>query len=117
MATAVDKEGLTPLQLMGQLQRSELRRCREALQSPPPQADRRATTRLRPRQTSFGGGDEDVDFFSENGDLLQNRDSDDEENSSVGGGVTSVNDNNNNNVEYACEVVTFGRPDHYALGV
>ncbi|KAL3906795.1 MAG: hypothetical protein SGILL_009129, partial [Bacillariaceae sp.] len=38
-------------------------------------------------------------------------------NSSVGGGVTSVNDNNNNNVEYACEVVTFGRPDHYALGV
>jgi alpha-tubulin suppressor-like RCC1 family protein/ankyrin repeat protein len=106
MATAVDKEGLTPLQLMGKLQKTELFNCRKALEACQPQVDQRATIRLRPRQNSFAEQEEvdEVDFFSENADLLQGSDND-------------VDDAIDEKVSYACEVVTFGRPQHYALGV
>lgn len=109
MATAGDKEGLTPLRLLGMLQRSELSKCRKAIQSNAPQVDQRATRRLRPRQSSFSDhDDEGLDFFSENGDLLQTTAEEEDENGKgPAGGQAS----------YACEVVTFGRPHHCALGV
>jgi inhibitor of Bruton tyrosine kinase len=106
MVTAVDKEGLTPLKLLGKLQCSELQNCRKALEECQPQVDQRATTRLRPRQNSFTEQDDDaVDCFSENGDLLRTNDNGED------------NASENDGVSYACEVMTFGRPQHYALGV
>ncbi|MGK3753365.1 MAG: alpha-tubulin suppressor-like RCC1 family protein [Bacillariaceae sp.] len=120
MASATDHEGMTPLRLLGQLQQSELLRCRKYLSYFQPAVDRNATIRLRSRQrrSSFddgGGGnnnnddDTGIDFFSANADLLQiDRDSDDDDND---------NEYTDQSVSYACEVVTFGRPHHCALGV
>ena len=120
MANATDHEGMTPLRLLGQLQQSELLRCRNYLSSFQPAVDRNATIRLRSRQrrSSFddgGGGnnydddDTEIDFFSENADLLQiDRDSDENDND---------NESTDQSVAYACEVVTFGPPHHCALGV
>ena len=117
MANATDHEGMTPLRLLGQLQQPELFRCRNYLRSFRPSVDRNATMRLRtrPRQSSFDNignnndsEDENVDYFSENADLLEMHEADlgDEEK-----GFTA------DNISYACEVVTFGRPHHCALGV
>jgi alpha-tubulin suppressor-like RCC1 family protein len=112
MATATDHEGFTPLQLMGQLQRVELARCRRALEKHFPIVDTKATRRLRPRQSSFGAEDDDndddqIDFFSENGDLFQpEADSPAHEDRCAAAPAC----------EYACEVVTYGRPHHCALG-
>lgn len=117
MANATDHEGMTPLRLLGRLQQPELFRCRHYLRSFRPCVDRNATMRLRtrPRQSSYdinsndnASGDETIDYFSENADLLQIHevDEDDEEKRF-----------SSDNVSYGCEVVTFGRPHHCALGV
>jgi alpha-tubulin suppressor-like RCC1 family protein len=114
IANATDHEGMTPLRLLGRLQQPELSRCRNFLRSFKPSVDRNATMRLRTRsrQSSFdinsNNNDEDIDFFSGNADLLHvdEADSEGEENGSTIDTVT-----------YACEVVTFGRPHHCALGV
>ncbi len=117
MATATDHEGMTPLSLLGRLQQPELFRCRKYLLSHRPSVDRNATMRLRTRarQSSFdynGNGndseDDNVDYFTENADLLQT-DEDDSDNERKGVGEDGVS--------YGCEVVTFGRPHHCALGV
>jgi len=114
MASATDCEGMTPLRLLGRLQQSELFRCRKYLLSFRPSVDRNATMRLRTRhrRSSFDDNgadnsdeDENIDFFSENADLLG--EGSDEENN----GSTTYKSS------YACEVVTFGRPQHCALGV
>ena len=117
MANATDHEGMTPLRLLGRLQQPELFRCRNYLRSFRPSVDRNATMRLRtrPRQSTFDdignsndSEDEDVDYFSENADLLEIHESD------LGDKEKSFSADN---VSYACEVVTFGRPHHCALGV
>ncbi len=115
MANATDHEGMTPLCLLGRLQQPELFGCRKYLLSFRPSVDRNATMRLRTRarQSSFDHNgndsedDDNIDYFSENADLLR---IDDE--------ADSDNDKNDRDaVYYACEVVTFGRPHHCALGV
>ena len=117
MANATDHEGLTPLSLLGRLQQRELFQCRKFLLSFRPCVDRNATMRLRTRarQSSFDNTiehndseDENIDYFSENADLLQIDDDDIDD---------ERNDRGADNVSYGCEVVTFGRPHHYALGV
>ncbi|VEU38799.1 unnamed protein product [Pseudo-nitzschia multistriata] len=114
MASATDYEGMTPLRLLGRLQQSELFLCRNHLQSFRPSVDRNATMRLRTRHrlssfddngTNNSDDDENIDFFSENADLFE-EDSDKDDNCS------KVDKSS-----YACEVVTFGRPNHCALGV
>mmetsp|Transcript_34147 Transcript_34147/g.80369 ORF Transcript_34147/g.80369 Transcript_34147/m.80369 type:complete len:1487 (+) Transcript_34147:190-4650(+) len=111
MASATDHEGMTPLRLLGRLQQSELSHCRKYLQTFRPSVDRNATMRLRTRhrRSSFDDNDDDdenVDFFSENADLLAG-------NSEEGRNGIGTD----NKSSYACEVVTFGRPHHCALGV
>ena len=117
IASAKDREGMTPLRLLGRLQQPELFRCRDYIRSYRPSVDQNATMRLRTRQRPLnlstngnenGSDDENIDYFSENADLLQVQDE------------RSGNEENGfdtNDVSYACEVVTFGRPQHCALGV
>eukprot|EP00536_Pseudo-nitzschia_multiseries_P007066 jgi/Psemu1/165220/gw1.158.58.1 len=109
MASAMDHEGMTPLRLLVKLQQSELSHCRNYLRAFRLSVDRNATMRLRTRhrRSSFDDNDDDenTDFFSENADLLV--DCSDEGKSDVTANKSS----------YACEVVSFGRPHHCALGV
>jgi Regulator of chromosome condensation (RCC1) repeat len=128
VSSAVDNEGLTPLKLLGMLQRSELTECRKALQSHIPEVDIRAFRRLRPRRQGGGrgNGDDDevqVDFFSENGDILRHHagmrrtgggDDDSHDDDSEDSDSDDETERNRNSL-YACEVMTFGRG--CALGV
>jgi hypothetical protein len=98
MTSAVDKEGLTPLDLLGRLQQSELAKCRENLLASPKKFE---TVERRPRQSSFDeDGQQELGFLTDYVDLLESHETVIEEKYS-----------------YACEVVTFGRPHHSALGV
>jgi len=118
MATAMDKEGFTPLELLGRLQRVELSRLRKGLLPSPDivHYNTNATTssvfmrRGRRRQSSFDDDqdqqEEELGLLTNNMDILQTLASDDE-------GTTDCDDN----CSYGCEVVAFGRPNHYALGV
>lgn len=98
MTSCVDKEGLTPLQLLGRLQRSELANCRRKLLSRPKV---RPASQRRQRQCSFDeDGQEELGFLADHMDLLE-----------------PVEEVEEEKCDYACEVVTFGRPHHSALGV
>jgi len=98
MISSVDKEGLTPLELMGRLQISELATCRKQLLASPEVLEGLQT---RPRQSSFDDdGQQELTFLTEHLDLLESEEEKDEE-----------------ECTYACEVVTFGRPHHSGLGV
>ena len=99
MATSVDKEGLTPLDLLGRLQRSELEACRKELLSQPKIIT--STNTSRPRQSSFDIQQDELDFLNNNMDSLQTED----------------DNENTDHCSYACEVITFGRPNLCALGV
>eukprot|EP00980_Cylindrotheca_fusiformis_P022271 scaffold9172_cov128-Cylindrotheca_fusiformis.AAC.3 len=107
MVTAVDKEGFTPLELLGRIQQKELAQCRKRLMPKTNVLLSSSTRRLRPRQSSFDDGQhqahEELDFLTDHMDLLDASEEDDE----------TVNDE----CTYACEVVTFGRANHCALGV
>jgi len=115
MANATDHEGMTPLCLLGQLQQSELSRCRNYVKSFQQSVDRNTTMirRTLSRRSSFDNNrndsdDENFQYFSEDAEVLRIDDEgiDDRANGFVA-----------DNAAYACEVVTFGRPNHYALGV
>mmetsp|Transcript_16761 Transcript_16761/g.19104 ORF Transcript_16761/g.19104 Transcript_16761/m.19104 type:complete len:1470 (-) Transcript_16761:116-4525(-) len=112
MASATDHEGMMPLRLLGQLQQSELLRCRNYLSSFQPAVDRNATMMLRNRRrhSSFddgGDGNNNNSNDSENDGLLR-IDSDLEDDN---------DDDDDSESTYACEVVSWGRPHHCALGV
>jgi alpha-tubulin suppressor-like RCC1 family protein len=103
MATAVDKEGFTPLELLGRIQQNELAQCRKRLM-PTPEVSSSGTNR-RQRQSSFDDGQhqghEELSLLADHMDLLETQEEE-----------TSLDE-----CSYACEVVTFGRPNHCALGV
>lgn len=107
MATAVDREGFTPLELLGRLQRKELAHCRKRLMTTLEVVSSLGTNRRRPRQSSFDDGQhqahEELALLTDHMDLLETRQKE----------ALSADDE----CSYACEVVTFGRPNHCALGV
>lgn len=103
MATAKDKEGLTPLELLGKLQKSELTRCRHSLNACRPQVCLRPQRRTRQISFDIGEDHEQLSFLSDNMDILEEQ--------------RDCNEKPEIVTSYACEVVTFGRPHHCALGV
>eukprot|EP00934_Nitzschia_sp_Nitz4_P005534 Nitzschia sp. Nitz4//NODE_464_length_17123_cov_69.824057//8956//13093//NITZ4_additional_000065-RA//-1//CDS//3329531921//5524//frame0 len=121
LSKATDAEGLTPLDLLGQLQVSELAQCRHFLQQMQPQLAKGAvsnnnvsTSRARQSSFSFGpedGGDDELNFLSENLEVLASIDDTDSDDDDVVGAAAV------NGKTFACEVVTFGRPHHCGLGV
>lgn len=119
MATASDNEGMTPSRLLAKLQQGDLQNCRTYLSAQKPSVefiDRRSNIRRhRPSyDDGAGGGDESdeneddtgTDFFSGNADLFSNDDGSSQNQQIV-----------TKNLTYGCEVVTFGRSNHCALGV
>ena len=107
VAMAKDREGLTPLDLLGRLQIGELARCRRSLNSNRP--------RLLPQRPGLRGDTDEgregeLNILSDHMGLLQ-LDRNEEDDSKDGSNTK------NNSCDYACEVVTFGRPHHCALGV
>mmetsp|Transcript_11042 Transcript_11042/g.24623 ORF Transcript_11042/g.24623 Transcript_11042/m.24623 type:complete len:1461 (+) Transcript_11042:338-4720(+) len=140
LVCARDAEGATPAQLLAYEQRSELRACRQGL--PRPQITATTTTiSRRPRQASFElpsssleqpeNQDQEVAMeFSSlmmmNGLRRQEGGGDDDGSSQSSSASHPIhhhhhrqggNNNNNNSVQYGCEVLTFGRAHHCALGV
>ncbi|KAL3940225.1 MAG: hypothetical protein SGBAC_005185, partial [Bacillariaceae sp.] len=103
IATARDNEGLSPLELIGMIQRNELAECRNKLLSTPQVLSFNRSGRQR--QLSFDHEqyqeNEELDLLADHMDLLETEEE------------TSEWDE----CSYACEVVTFGRPHHDALGV
>mmetsp|Transcript_557 Transcript_557/g.938 ORF Transcript_557/g.938 Transcript_557/m.938 type:complete len:1396 (-) Transcript_557:68-4255(-) len=104
IATARDNEGLSPLELIGMIQRNELAECRNKLLSTPKVLSFNRSGRQR--QLSFDHEqyqeNEELSLLADHMDLLETEEE------------TSKSDDE---CSYACEVVTFGRPHHYALGV
>jgi alpha-tubulin suppressor-like RCC1 family protein len=110
---AVDAEGLTPLELLGTLQISKLRKCRAELGrhalpvnqhgNMPRRQDQRSSSFDLPRDE-----DEEISFLMQQNLNVLNESIEDETASPVSSEDSST---------YGFEVVTFGRPHHCALGV
>lgn len=94
-----DKEGLTPLQLLGMLQQSALQTCRDELKTPRHIQSRRDSG--LPSVVEDEEQDE-LALLTQNLHLLQEQDA-----------PTTTR----SNTSTACEVLTFGRSHHVALGV
>ncbi|CAJ1965355.1 unnamed protein product [Cylindrotheca closterium] len=104
IATARDNEGLSPLELIGMIQRNELAECRSKLLYTPKVLSSNRSGRQR--QLSFDHEqyqeNEELGLLADHIDLLEM------EEEAIG---------KSDECSYACEVVTFGRPHHDALGV
>lgn len=101
IAAAKDAEGMTAGQLLLMEQRDELRHCRLNLRN----HTTVKVTRSR-RSSSFANEQDELDELSRNLNALDTSDDAPE----------SENDNDKK-VDYGCEVLTFGRAHHCALGV
>lgn len=130
LAVAVDHEGLTPAALLAVLQRRELSACRASLsrttivlaQQQRGQGRRSRSNSLFDElsETAAADNDEQNEF-----DLLaramrrrqQQHSDDDDEDSSSAAEQSSIAETNNKATTYGCEVFTFGRAHHCALGV
>jgi alpha-tubulin suppressor-like RCC1 family protein len=117
-AAVVDREGWTPRQLLAWQQRQDLLDCRRAMQQ---QAAAKSSVeqsagRNRSQSTPTSIEDEDdLRLLSRHLNLLQPADSDEESEEPVNpvGPITASFEI----TSYGCEVVTFGRAHHPALGV
>ena len=136
MVMCTDAEGLTPGQLLAALQRTPLRACRAFLkrQRPPLQIHQShaaaSTSGRQPyhhrRTSSYSVEDEDhLRLLQDHGRVLLNdnddNDDDDDDDSSHSSSHDDAHSNNNPintpSDRYGCEVLTFGRAHHCALGV
>ena len=101
-----DNEGLTPLQLLGMLQRNSLKECRQDLSSQRMQVSAMASSTSGHHQVE--DEQDELALLGENMHLLQVND----EPSPL---VSEKTEDTTSST--ACEVVTFGRSHHVALGV
>jgi inhibitor of Bruton tyrosine kinase len=117
----VDREGWTPRQLLAWQQRQDLLDCRRAIQQTAVVAAAKSSVepsagRSRSQSTATSIEDEDdLRLLSRHLNLLHSADSDEESEEPVNpvGPITMSFDI----TSYGCEVVTFGRAHHPALGV
>lgn len=107
IVNATDNEGLTPLNLLCQIQQMELKRCRNSIISH--NYDQHDISYPHRTKQTHGRIPDSDDSSQED-----NEDSDYSDNEEVRKDETQ---NNYNNFQYGCEVLSFGRTGHYALGV
>jgi alpha-tubulin suppressor-like RCC1 family protein len=93
MVSSVDHENMTALDLLGKLQRTSLRKCRVSLHQLPPYSSMRSVSTIVDEQDELALLNENMSLLEENCEEEQ------------------VSNN------CACEVLTFGRANHCALGV
>jgi len=112
--TPTDAEGLTPLALLGRLARRNLRKCRESLRTPITVTIPAVTTAVT-NNRKFDKFMQDNDEFADLSDAMAQN-----------GVVVELADDEMPSPQhqphqpppsYACEVLTFGRAHHCALGV
>uniref|UniRef100_A0A7S2Y7H3 C2H2-type domain-containing protein n=1 Tax=Entomoneis paludosa TaxID=265537 RepID=A0A7S2Y7H3_9STRA len=135
MVTIRDAEGATPAQLLALQQRTGLKACRQQL-LPRPRIraqESQQQQQRRPRQASFDSlhgseeplldnDDESLEVLRRHGHLLNARNPNHEDDSSTDSENSLTLDTAaqiafDGQVEYGCEVLTFGRAHHCALGV
>ena len=100
-----DKEGMTPLQLLGMLQQSSLQTCRDELNLPRLEQLRQQQRDGHPVLLAVDEEQDELALLTQNLHLLQEHDDSTTTTSTTP--ATST----------ACEVLTFGRSHHVALGV